>query len=73
VDDAGQQDGPPRGPGDVDGFGGALVGVDAAEGHDVTVWVRVGAEREGVQVDAVLDGGGVGEVGGWRSASLMAT
>src|SRR5581483_8787253 len=63
VDDAGQQDPPAGGPGDVDRFGGALVGMDPAEEQDVPVRIGGPPIGKGAQIDAVVDGGGVGQLG----------
>jgi hypothetical protein len=47
--------------GDLDGIGSAFVGMDSAEEQQVAVWAVVQLER--VRVDAVVDGGQVGESG----------
>ena len=62
VDDARELYPSARGAGDVDGRRGALVGVDPTEAHDVAIGVWSGDEREGVEVDAVVDRGRIRQV-----------
>ena len=70
LDDPGDVEPAAGSAGDLDRMGGALVGVDPPEEQQVLAGTRVDGER--VDVDAVVDGGGVVQTG-WRSASLIAT
>jgi len=70
VDDAGDHQRQPHPAGDLDGLGGALVGMDAAEEQQVPL--GAGAEGEIVGVDAVVDRAAYCSRG-CRSAWLMAT
>ena len=57
LDDAGDVEPSSGSPGDLDGVGGALVGVDPTEEQQVVA--GFGIDGEGVGVDPVVDGGGV--------------
>ena len=70
----------PARPGDLDGVGGALVRVDPAEEEQVVP--RLAMQREGIDIDAVVDRCGVvqcgvaigvadGNVGGCRVVALV--
>ena len=59
-DDPGDQQPPPGERGDLDRVGGALVGVDPAEDDEIVAAGR--GERQGVEVDAVVDRGEVVEL-----------
>ena len=59
--DAADHQPPARAAGNLDGVGGALVGMDAPETHQVIA--LGGAVRELREVDAVIDGRGVVEPG----------
>ena len=62
LDDAGDVEPAAGTAGDLDGVGGALVGMDATE--EQQVFSRCGVDREGAGVDAVVDRGGVVEIAG---------
>ena len=57
LDDAGDVESAAASAGDLDRFGGALVGVDPSEEQQVLAGDRM--DRERVDIDAVVHGGGV--------------
>ena len=61
LDDAGDVESAPGSLGDLDGVGGALVGMDATEREQM--FAGFGVDRERAGVDAVVDRGGVSESG----------